>query len=457
MKGEQKAMEKEQNHNAAMQEQEQNPASETPEMTSDNIGQLIAEELQKVVGLDTELLEHYVSFLEGMKPKEVEKLLKALKKDLDEKLLPFLELMAQRDNRKIAEIGVLSMGKIQSFKAAQFLADMNETHPDKALRKAARKSLYKLKSAGIDVELTHKPLLGEIKHQRYKSLISPVDGTGSQLIMLTQEMLAGDLHLLQVVTSDEEGIIECSARRGMTKNMFARLPETFARQTGSDNVMFAEADYDYAMTLITEAEDITEFVPEEYTENKEFFELAAAQPVDNPIFQMLDAENLKQQPYFLRTSAELFQQPIFLGWHFPVSELADYAQELLDQEDSVLELSPQFQQQRKEELYLKLIEELVNADYLTRLQRRLSIMAYLFMLRENEEDAKKALTAAVTLTEMPQERLKDHAFLRQLLIVSLEAAEYVLEEGYDPELLAREDYVVTRDEEDNIAVEFVQG
>ena len=450
-------MEKEHNHTAEMQEQEQKPASETPAMTTENIGQLITEELQKVVGLDTDVLGTYLTFLEGMTSKDVETLLNALKKNLDEKLLPFLELMARHDNPKIAEIGILSMGKIQSFKAAQFLEEINESHPDKTLRKAARKSLYKLKSAGIDVEMTHTPLLGEVKHQRYKSIISPVDGTGTQLIMLTQEMLAGDLHLLQVVANDEEGIMECSARRGLTKKMFARLPETFARQTGSDNVMFVEADYNYAMTIMAEAEEMTEIVPEEYTENKEFFELDAAQPVENPIFRMLDVENLKQQPYFLRTSSELFQQALFLSWHLPVNEIAEYAQELLDQEDSVLELSPQFQHQRKEEIYLKLIEERITEDYLKRLQRRLSIMAYIFMLQENEEDAKRALTAAVTLTETPQERLKDHAFLRQLLLLSIEAAQYVIEEGYDPEELTRDEYVVTRDEEGKIAVEFVQS
>ncbi len=38
------------------------------------------------------------------------------------------------------------------------------------------------------------------------------------------------------------------------------------------------------------------------------------------------------------------------------------------------------------------------------------------------------MAAAVTLPEIPQERLKEHAFLRQLLLVSLEATQYVLEE-----------------------------
>lgn len=450
-------MEKEQNHTDEIQEQEPNPEPEKlTAITTDNIGALIAEELKKVVGLDETVLTEYTTFLENMPIGEIETLLGTLKKDLDEKLLPFLELMTQQGSSKVAAAGILSLGKIQSFKAAQFLAELNASHPDKSLRKAARKSLYKLRSAGIEIELTHKPLLGELKHQRYKGLISPVDGTGTQLVMLTQEMLAGDLHLLQVVTSDEQGIIECSSRRGLTKKMFAKLPETFALQTGANSAMFVEADYDYAMTLILEAETLTETIPEEYTENKELFELAQAQPIENPVFRMLDVENLKNQPYFLRTSADLFQNDVFLSWHLPVNETAEYAQELLDQQDSVLELSPQFQQQRKEEVYLKIIASSVTEEFLKHLQRRLYIMTYIFLTQNNEEDAKKAMAAAMTLPETPQERLKDHAFLRQLLLVSLEATQYVLEEGYDPGELKREDYIVTRDQEGKIVVEFVQ-
>lgn len=449
-------MEKKQNQTAEVQEQEQNPASAISAMTTENIGHLIAEELEKVVGLDTELLGKYLSFLEGMPAKDIEPILDALKKQLDEKLLPFLELMVQDQHSQIAELGILSLGKVQSFKAAQLLAEINANHPDKTLCKAARKSLYRLKSAGIEIEMTHKPLLGEIKHQRYKSLISPVDGTGTQLIMLTQEMLAGDLHLLQVVASDEQGISDCSVRRGLTKKMFAKLPETFARQTGAKSAMFVEADYDYAMTLISEAEALTEVIPEEYTDNKDLFELTQTQAVENPVFKLLDAENLKNQPYFLRTSADLFQNDEFLSWHLPVSETAEYAQQLLDQQDSVLELSPQFQQQRKEEVYLKIVQSCVTQDFLKRLQRRLQIMAYIFMSHGNEESAKKALAAAVTLSDTPQERLKDHHFLRQLLLISLETAQYVLEEGYDPQELKREDYIVKRNEEGKIVVEFVQ-
>jgi hypothetical protein len=222
--------------------------------------------------------------------------------------------------------------------------------------------------------------------------------------------------------------------------------------------MLVEADYDYAMSLVLDAEALSEEdTPDDYLASKDLFGLHEAQAVENPVYQMLDAENLKNQPYFLRVSAELFQHDTFLSWHLPLDEIGEYGQELLDQDDTVLELSPQFQQERKEEVYQKLIEEKFDEEVLKRLTRRLEIMAYIFMLQENEDDAKKALTAAVTLENATDTQLKQHPFLRELIVVSLEAAEYVIEEGYNPEELERGEYVVGRNEEGEIVVEFVEG
>jgi hypothetical protein len=430
-----------------------------PELSAENIEAWIVSELAKVVGIDKGMLEKYVEFLGTMKTGVVESMLKKLKSDLGEQLLPLLETMVHHPQKTLAELGIEKLGTIQSFKAAQILSDINDSHPDKTLRKAARKSLYKLRSAGIEVETSHKPLLGELKHERYKAMLSAVDGTGSQLIMLSEEMLAGDLHLLQVLVSDEKGIAECYSRRGITKKMFARLPEAFTRETGSTSPMFVEADYEYTMSLVLEAERLSQAedraLPDEYVSMKDFFGLNQAQPVDNPVYRILDAENLKIQPYFLRTSEELFQNDSFLSWLLPIKEMGGYAQELFDQEDTVLELSPQFQQERKEEVYQNVIEAHFGEDAIKRIQRRLGIMAYILFQQKDEEAAKRALTAALSFDETPKIMLKNHPFLRRLILDSIKIAQDVIEDGYDPEEMDREKYLVGRNEEGELGVQLV--
>ncbi|MCP4399450.1 MAG: hypothetical protein GY801_19390 [bacterium] len=422
----------------------------------DTIEGCITEELEKVVGIDQDQLQGYIEFLSTMKTKEVEGLLKKLKKSLGEKLLPLLELMTQQEQAAIVELGINALGTVQSFKAAQILSDIHENSGDKKRCKAARKSLYKLKSAGIEVETVHRALLGESKHEPYKALISPVDGSGTQLIILTQETLAGDLHFLQVVTSDEEGIIESTAKRGMTKKMFNKLPENFSRQMGGHGPMMAEAEYNYAVSLVLNAEGVSEEPPEEYLATKEFFGLLDENAIENPIYQRFDPGVLKQKSGLLRSSEELFRDDSYLSWHLGLDDVGEYAQELLDQEDTTIELSPQFQNERKEEVYQKLAEEYCTDEYLQRLKQRLEIMAYVALAQGNEDNAQKALIAGITLTDTPKEQLAAHPFLRQILLISLEAAEYIIEEGYDPEEIKRDDYLISRDKEGKLMVEFIQ-
>ena len=427
------------------------------EQTLEAVQQLaeqIAQELEKVVGIDQAQLRQYIDTISGMQPKEIETLLKSLKGRLGEKLLPLLEEMTRHANEAVAEIGVSGLGTIPSFKAAQFLAEINDAHPLKSVRKAARKSLHKLKTVGIEVETSMKPLLGEIKHTRYKAMMSPVDGTGTQLILLTQEMLAGDLHFLQVVASDEDGIAECTSKRGMTKKMFAKLPETFAMQIGSKEPMLAEVDYEFAMSLLLDAEKVTESLPEEYESGKNLFELTQAQTVANPVTNMFEADALKQQPELLKASGELFKNDHFLSWHLPLNELGDYAQELLDQEDSPIEISEHVRQERKDDVYQKVIDAKVDETMAQRLKRRLEIMAYVFAQQGKEDDAKKSLIAAISLGETPRAELKAHPFLRELLTISLTATQDVLESGYNPEELDRKEYYLMRDDDGNIRVEY---
>jgi hypothetical protein len=160
-----------------MEHESKNTEAQQSDLTLETIEARITDELGKVVGIDQDLLAQYAAFLGTMPPKAVESLLKSLKKALDEQTLPLLEAIAASDDNRLAELGMLNLGTVQSFKVAQLLAKIDAEHDNKKVRKAARKSLYKLKSAGIEVETSPKPLLREAKHERYKCLISAVDGS----------------------------------------------------------------------------------------------------------------------------------------------------------------------------------------------------------------------------------------------------------------------------------------
>ena len=84
-------------------------------------------------------------------------------------------------------------------------------------------------------------------------------------------------------------------------------------------------------------------------------------------------------------------------------------------------------------------------------------MAYLYMVQEDEENAKRALAAAMELPGMSSAALKGHPFLRQLIVASVEVAQDVIEDGYDPSDLGREDYMLTRDEDGKFVAQLFEN
>ena len=70
-------MENETTHTENTQESKQEAATDLPELSAENIEERIRAELAKVVGIDPDLLNTYVTFLGNVKTKEVEALLKS--------------------------------------------------------------------------------------------------------------------------------------------------------------------------------------------------------------------------------------------------------------------------------------------------------------------------------------------------------------------------------------------
>ena len=64
--------------------------------------------------------------------------------------------------------------------------------------------------------------------------------------------------------------------------------------------------------------------------------------------------------------------------------------------------------------------------------------------------------AALAFTEMSSAALKGHPFLQKLIVDSLEVARDVIEDGYDPEAIEREDYIVQHNEEGELVVQFLE-
>jgi hypothetical protein len=419
----------------------------------------ITEELMKITDIDEEKLSGYIKFLENLDEIPLNNLIQGLTRELEEKALPFLSLLGRSPQSKLSQKALESLGSIQSQKSVDILTQIAETHPDKKVRKSARTSLYKLQSAGLAVRRPLDPEVArsrerKVKHKPYEAMMSNVDGAGFQFVILAREMFAGDLYILQSVISEEEGLKECHGMRGLTKKSFVRFIDTLTeriRQEGLPNLTLVKIDYNYGVRLIVEAEKLNKTlgteVPSAYLSVKELFLESADPTVPHPIYQVLDAEKIKSQPHLLSSSAELISHPLLESWFFAPEKIKNYANELKKQEETVLELSPQFIKEREEAIFDQALSALFDDKHKLLYKERLEKTAYILFTRGETEEAKKALAAALALDPQSRIPVKNHPLIVELVRRNItflkeaetgELTEKDIEEYYEERKKARE-------------------
>jgi hypothetical protein len=94
------------------------------------------------------------------------------------------------------------------------LADALSSSARKPLAKAAKKSLYQLRSLGLPIPERSEPPAAPptaAPVEELPSLLSSVSGSGEQAVVIPRLLRGGGLELLQIITSDEKGITELAA------------------------------------------------------------------------------------------------------------------------------------------------------------------------------------------------------------------------------------------------------
>jgi len=424
----------------------------------------ITEELVKITDIDEGKLSEYVNSLEGLQDTALAKLVSQLTAELEDKALPFLSILGQNPDARLSLGAIEYLGSVQSQKSVDILTQIAEGHPDKKARKSARKSLFRLQSAGLAVKKTPDPELTKsrerkARHKPYQAIMSNVDGTGSQLVVLAREMFAGDLHTLQAIVQDAEGIKECHAMRGLTRKSFARFIETMqerVRKESPSEMLLVKIDYNYGIRLLREAEKLNEAlgtpVPDAYLSVKETFLESADPTVPNPIYREFDAEKIKTQPHLLNSSWELVTHPLLGSWLFDPEEIKKYAEALEKQQETVLELSPQFLKEQEDAIFHQALSELFDENRRVLYKGRLEKTAYILFLQGELENAKRALAAALALDPQSGLPVKNHPLIVELVRRNItflkesqagELTEEVVEKYYEQRAAAQKSLIVT--------------
>lgn len=360
-----------------------------------------------------------------------------------EKAFPFLEALVhfepfrrgekgpstdepfQRMAEELMTAALTALGSLALPAAAQLLEEVARSADNKARQKEAKKSLYRLRSVHPELDLPSLPRevrspLVPPEFKVLRAMASPIDGTGHRLFFLAKAQPMGKVKNVFLLGDDRQGILSCQVFETSKKSLSEVLGEVVARD------QWVELAPGYWRALVEELHQKNSRshlpVPEGYS--------AAVADLEEPslllrplIYQELDEEAIRQNPYLLSRAPRLFDLEELAGWPFPQDRIEKYMEELRQVERGMIIISDVLKKEREEEIYLRAVQELFDAEVRAIYRRRLEEMAYFLWCTQRKEEAELALATALALEDLEGERIKEHPWAREMVHRSLDLAQ----------------------------------
>ncbi len=296
---------------------------------------------------------------------------------------------------------VNSLAILPEPKSAEILQKMYRQSPNKDVTKAIKKALHRLKTQGIRVDELEptadtEPVWRSPPTPQPQAYLSSIDPVGVRVVWLVQPSPGKGLKIFQAVLSETRGIIEFDALEAPRKWLRQLL-----ERAKVNRMLVVEGDYSYAQFLIEEGyqknQDQKRNPPPSYLEWRGVIGTTLSTPPQSLIYQLLKVEEIKADPNLLARSADLHQLPEFQPWALPHEKAEKYIARGKEATESRILLTPRQQKERLDTIFLEAVEELFREEERALYKRRLEEMAYLLHKTQREEEAKKALAAALGL------------------------------------------------------------
>jgi len=289
---------------------------------------------------------------------------------------------------------------------------------ERALRRAARRALYRLSQRGVAVlpTVAPRPVIERQSERAVRAWLSGIDGSGSRAAWIVFESTYGGLRLCSLILNDTLGITEV-AGGDITKK---RLDRELAALRASQKLPWVEADPARAVGLVAEALAMHAAKgtspPAAFTAWRPGF---ASAPIAAP-----PALPTAPDPGLVERSATLLDRPELAGWFLDPGSVQADAVDLLASRESRLVLSDQLKAEREEAIVVRVIEREIDDAGRRLWTRRLAEMALVLEAAGEAEAATLASATAASLDAGTPEPRR-HPFLRALATRALEIASEV--------------------------------
>lgn len=312
--------------------------------------------------------------------------------------------------------------KIPNPETSKLLTAMMAESDEKQVIKSIKKTLYKLRQKGVKWEgkaTDEKPVFTPPKPAEPEGYLSPIDSTGSRILVLARPVPQKGLLFVFSIINDLEGIQQLNVSQFSKKEFKQFLASSFS----SENFPVVETPGAYCLRLLKDAGALTRSLskplPQGYHElESEFSDVTWDEPAPL-IYQFIKEDEIKDLPHLVKDSVNLHAVMPFSTWHLGKAEVGKYASQITEAEHSKIVLRPEQKEIRFNAIRMAALEELFPEDRRLLWKRRLEEMAYVLFKTGKENEAKSALSAAVDLNN-PFSPIEPNPFIWKLLLKSIQ-------------------------------------
>jgi hypothetical protein len=316
------------------------------------------------------------------------------------------------------------LANIPLAESVTMLQDILANTTDKALQKASKKALHRLKALGRSFEDVqqgpHTVLVGAVTHHLEKCLASHIDGTGDRAIWMVRTKPFGGYNIAYLVINYGTGIQVAMGLQSSKRE----LPGLLAR--AQERVQLIELEPIYCQYQVALAHQMNlethTPVPEEFFALRDIIGEAHTTFEKAIIYSVLSEGDLQEASAYGDHAADLLTLPEFAGWTLPATIVQKYADQIREIEESQIVVSPALQRERISEVYARATEEALGERSRRLMRLRLEETAYYFWQTGRRREALWAVAAAQSLQEDNPERLRRNPFAGALLERSMESA-----------------------------------
>ena len=277
--------------------------------------------------------------------------------------------------------------------ALPVIAAIAEDPGARAVRRAARRALYRLAQKGVTAasRTPARPVVARRAERPARAWLSGIDGTGSRAVWVLFDGGFGATSLCSLIVNDVVGILEVAGGE-ITKK---RLDTELAALRANQKLPWIEVAPPRAVAAVHAAlalhGRLDTAPPAAFARWQPAFEHAAAEPTPS--------STVPPDPTLLERVSELLGLPELASWFVDPESVQSESLELAQTRESRLVVSDQIKAEREAAVIERVIEREFTPETRERWARRLEEMAFVFAATDRPEPAKIAAASAAALRD----------------------------------------------------------